>query len=207
MEERAIRRPKGPAIIFLIQALSYFFIILSSYLMTQLFDKPEEMQPLGIIRTLLYGATVLFMSIVLFSKKYNNLLLISTGTLLISGIFGLFLNITPYLISEIIFYLLLIAFTYIMVKMPETPIREKAVKFRFVIPVFQFILILISTIQTMQGLYEKLTETMGTQLSEPVSMAIVLVPSILGAITGFLPVLCYVWLTNWLAEPWEKQPV
>ena len=141
------------------------------------------------------------MSIVLFSKKYNNLLLVSTGALMIQSIFGLFLNITPYLISEIIFYLILIAFTYIMVKKPDTPIREKTVKFRFIIPVFQFILILISTIQTMQGLYENLTETMGTQLSDPISLAVVLVPSILGAISGFLPVLCYSWLSNWLANP------
>lgn len=204
MNERAIRRPTGSAIIFLIQTLSYFFIILSSVLMTQLFDKPDEIQPLGIIRTLLYGATGLFMSVVLFSKKYNNMLIVAAGALLIPSVLTLFLNISPYLISEIIFYLVLITFTYIMIKMPETPIREKAVKFRFIIPVFQFVMILISTIQTMQGLYENLTETMGTQLSDPMSLAVVVVPSILGAITGFLPVLCYVWLANWLADPYEK---
>ena len=85
--------------------------------------------------------------------------------------------------------------------MPDTPIREKTVKFRFVFPFFQFVLILVSTIQTMQGLYENLTQTMGTPLSDGITTAIALVPSILGAITGFLPVLCYTWLSNWLANP------
>ncbi len=205
MNERTIRRPTGPAIIFLITALSYFFTILSTTLVAEIFDYPEKMPLLGVFRILIWGATNLFMSIVLFSKKYSNSLLIGTGVLLIPSIFGLFLNITPYLISEIIFYLVLIAFTYIMVKMPQTPIREKAVKFRFIIPVFQFILILISTIQTIQGIYEKFVETAGAYPDGAMNVAIALLPSILGAVAGFLPVLCYVWLANWLAKPYEKQ--
>lgn len=204
MNERTIRCPKGPAIIFLIQGISFLFTIVSTILITQLFDYPKTMEPLAILRFVLLGVTNLFISIVLFSKKYNNLLLVSTGALMIPSILGLFLNITPYLISEIIFYLILIAFTYIVVKMPDTPIRKKTVKFRFVFPFFQFVLILVSTIQTMQGLYENLTQTMGTPLSDGITTAIALVPSILGAITGFLPVLCYTWLSNWLAEPWDR---
>ncbi len=204
MNERVIRTPNGPATIFLIQPISYFFTIFSTALMGEVFDYPEKMPFLGIFRIILWGATNLFMSIVLFSKKYNNLLLIGSGVLLIPSIFGLFLNITPYLISDIVFYLMLITFTYIMVKMPETPIREKAVKFRFIIPVFQFVVILISTIQTIQGVYEKYVETAGTYPDGAMNIAIALLPSILGAVTGFLPVLCYVLLTNCLANLYEK---
>lgn len=204
MKKKAIRRPTGPAVIFLLISLGHFFTILSTALMGVITDSPEKMSPLGTVRLFLYGATALFISIVLFSKKYNNLLLISTATLLIPSISGLFFSITPYVICEVVFFLLLIGFTYVMVKMPETPIREKTAKFRFVIPVFQFILILISTIETMQDLYKKLTETMGTQLSDAMNLAVVLMPSILGAISGFLPVLCYVWHANWLANPYEK---
>ena len=204
MKEKAIRCPTGPAVIFLLISLGQFFTILSTFLMRVITDTPENISPLGTVRILLFGATALFMSIVLFSKKYNNLLLISTSTMLIPSISGLFLNITPYLICDMIFYLLLIGFTYVMVKMPETPIRERTAKFRFVIPVFQFVLILISTIQNMQSLYETLTETMGTQLSDAMNTAVILMPSILGAVSGFLPVLCYVWLVNWLANPYEK---
>ncbi len=204
MNERAIRMPKGPAIIFLIQAISYFFTIFSTALMGEIFDYPEKMPLLAVFRIVLWGAINLFISIVLFSKKYNNALLVGVGVLLIPSIFGLFFSISPYLISEIIFHLMLIAFTYIMVKMPETPIREKAVKVRFIIPVFQFVLILISTIQTIQGVYEKFTETAGTYPEGTMSVAIALLPSILGAVTGFLPVLCYALLANWLADPYEK---
>lgn len=204
MNERTIRCPKGPAIIFLIQGISFLFTIVSTALLGEILDSVEAMPLLGIVRIVLLGATNLFMSIVLFSKKYNNTLLIASGSLLIPSIFALFLNITPYIIFDIVFYLGLLAFTYIMLKMPETPLREKAVKFRFIIPVFQFVIILVSTIQTMQGLYENLTQTMGTPLSDSITTAIALVPSVLGAITGFLPVLCYTWLSNWLAEPWNR---
>ena len=204
MNERTIRRPKGPAVIFLIQAISCFFTLFSSALMGVIFDYPEKLPLRSVLTFLIWGATNLFLSIALFSKNYNNLLLVGVGVLLVPSIFGLFFNITPYLISEIIFCLILFAFTYIMVKMPETPIREKTVKFRFVIPLFQFLLILISTIQTIQGAYEKFFETAGSYPVDTMNVAIALLPSILGAITGFLPVLCYVLLANWLANPYEK---
>lgn len=203
MIERNIRRPKGPAIIFLLESFTYFFTLFSTAMLTQITGDPKEMEPLAIFRIVLWGATNLFMSIILFSKKYDNMLIAATGVLLIPGIFSLFLNITPYLISEIIFYLVLITFTYIMVKMPEAPIREKAVKIRFVIPLFKFVLILISTVEMIMGVFEKATEALGTP-DNGMKIAIVLLPTILGAITGFLPVLCYAWLANWLAEPWEK---
>lgn len=204
MNEKTIRRPTGPAVIFLLTALGFFFSIFSSALFAQLLENMQEMPPLGIFRYVLWGATNLFMSIILFSKKYNNRLIVGSGVLLIPCLVTMFLNITPYLIGEIIFYLVLIAFTYIMVNMSGTPIREKAVKLRFIIPVFQFILILISTTQIIQGVYEKFTETAATYPEGAMSVAIALVPSILGAVTGFLPVLCYTWLANWLANPYEK---
>ncbi|MEE1504368.1 MAG: hypothetical protein UGF89_09025, partial [Acutalibacteraceae bacterium] len=116
MNERTIRRPTGPAIIFLITALSYFFTLSSTLLMIEFFDYPKELTITGVIRTILLGATNLFMSTVLFSKKYDNKLIIGSGILLIPSIFTLFLNVSPYHISEILFYLVLIAFTYIMVK-------------------------------------------------------------------------------------------
>lgn len=204
MNERTIRRPTGPVVIFIIMGLSAFYTLLSSLLITQFMNNSEALQIPGILRMILSGVSALFMGIVLSRRKYNNTLIVGASVLLIPSVYTLFINISPYNISEIIFYLVLIAFTYIMVKMPETPIREKAVKFRFIIPLSQFIIILISTIQTMQGLYKNLTETMGSPLTDSMSVAIALIPSILGAIAGFLPVLCYVWLANWLADPYEK---
>lgn len=205
MNERTIKRPTGPAVIFLLTAMGFIFTIFSHSVLTQLLEQLDELQPMAIFRFVLWGVTNLFMSIILFSKKYDNWLIIGSGILLIPSIFTLFLNISPYLISEIIFYLILIVFTYVMVKMPETPIREKVVKFRFIIPLFQFILILISTIQSIRGVYENYMETNGAYTTGSISIAMVLLPSILSSISGFLPVLCYVWLANWLANPYEKQ--
>lgn len=206
MEKRSIRCPKGPATIFLIQSITYFFTLFSTVLLTQITGEAREMEPLAIFRIVLWSATNLITSIILFSKKYNNTLLVATGVLLIPSIFSLFFNITPYSISEFVFHLILIAFTYIMVNMPETPIRERIAKFRFIIPLFQFVLILISTIQTIQNLYENVVKATGLPLSDGMNIAVVLLPSILGAVAGFLPVLCYIWLTNWLANPLKNAP-
>ena len=205
MKEKALRTPTGPAVIFLINAITFFFSLLSSMLYTQILDGAQELTPLGILRLVFWGAINLFMSIILFTKKYNNTLIIGASVLLIPNLITLFSNITPDLIGEIFFSLVLIAFIFIMVNMPDTPIREKAVKARYVIPVFKFILILISTIELIQGVYEKHIEYTGMYPDENMSIALTLLPSVLSAITGFLPVLCYAWLVNWLADPYEKQ--
>lgn len=204
MKKSAIRKPTGPAVIFLLSALGFFSTIISSTIFAQIFENIQELTPLALFRLILWGTTNLIISVILFSKKYNNTLIVGTSLLIIPSLVTLFLNITPYSIAEIIFYLVLIAFTYIMVNMPETPIREKASKFRFIIPVFQFALILISTIQTVQEVYEKFVEISGTYPNEAANIAITLLPTLLGSIVGFLPVLCYVWLANWLADPREK---
>lgn len=204
MNKREIRRPTGPAIIFLINGLGFFFTILTNFLMAQIMDSDMQLPLSQVANLLLMGSINLFMSIVLFSKKYNNVLLIPTGLFPVSGIVSLFFGISPFKICNIIFFLLVLGYTYITVKMPKTPIREKAVKLRFIIPVFQFVLILISTIQMIQSLYENVTETMGAYPDGAMNIAIVMVPSILSALFGFLPVLCYIWLANWLAEPREK---
>ncbi len=204
MNERAIRHPKGSAIIFLLTSFSYFSIVLYSFLFPLLLDNVQEMPATGIVRLLLFGASGLFMSIVLFSKKYNNSLIAATTGLLIPRFFTLFLNITPYLLSEIVFYTFLTVFTYIMVKKPETPIREKLVKYRFIIPAFQFALVFVSSIQIIQGVYEKYTSATGTSPEGSVTIVLTLLPSILSAFSGILPILCYVWLTNWLADPYRK---
>lgn len=204
MNKKTIRTPKGPAVIFLTQSIDYFFIIFSSSFLAQFSDEIQRKSTWEIIHYLIFGAITLFMSIVLFSKKYDNLLLISTAALLIPGIFNLFSNLSPYLILEIIFYIVLFAFTYIMVKMPETPIRKAAVKLRFIIPLFQFLLLLFSTIQMIQGLYENVVETTGTHFNASMNLAAVVLPAIMSSVSGFLPLLCYILLVNWLANPYEE---
>ena len=54
-------------------------------------------------------------------------------------------------------------------------------------------------------LFEKLASTSAAPLSNNMNAAIVAIPSIVSAFSGVLPVLCYVWLANWLAYPYEKK--
>lgn len=206
MIERAIRKPKGPAIIFLIASISYLITLLNLFIFNQsgILNTEVDLPFVGVLRTLIMAAANMFMCIALFTKKYNNTLIVATTTLLIYNIFGLFLNVTPFAVFDTFFYLLLIAYTYIAIKKQKTPLREKVIKFRFVIPLFQFGLILYSVIQTLRSSYESALETVGSYPEGTISIFVMLLPFIISSIISFLPVLCYIWHVNWLAYPYEK---
>ncbi|MBE6800243.1 MAG: hypothetical protein E7529_03465 [Ruminococcaceae bacterium] len=188
MDDRAINIPKEAATIFLLYGIGNFFSIISNTLIT---NKTEEMTTAVIVKIFLLGVTNLLMSSTLFSKKYNNKIILTSALLMIPSVFSLFFTVNTLLICHIIFCLLLTAFTYIMVKMPETPIREEIVKFRFIIPLFQALLFIISSTQLIQQLYYE-------------NSIISLIPSVLSLITSFLPIICYIFLVNWLADPYKK---
>lgn len=206
MNEKTIRKPKGPAIIFLIASFSYLITLLNIFIFNHsgILDTEVDLPFIGILRVLIMAAANLFMSIILFSKKYNNALIVATATLLIYNIIGLFLNVTPFVIFDILFYLLLIAYTYVAINKQRTQIREKVVTSRFVIPLFQFCLILYSVIQTLQSNYERALETVSSYPEGTISIFEILSPFIISSIISFLPVLCYIWHVNWLADPYEK---
>lgn len=188
MNDREIKMPKEAATIFLLYGVGNFFSIISNTLIT---NKSGEMAASVIIKVFLLGVTNLLMSSALFSKNYNNKLILSSASLMIPTVFSLFFVVNTPLVFHIIFCLLLTAFTYIMVKMPETPIREEIVKFRFIIPLFQALLFIISSTQLIQQLYYE-------------NSIISLIPSVLSLITSFLPIICYIFLVNWLADPYKK---
>lgn len=208
MNEQTIKKPKGPAIIFLIASFSYLTTLLNIFIFNHsgILNTEVDLPFIGILRVLIMAAANLFMSIILFSKKYNNVLIVATATLLIYNIIGLFLNVTPFVVFDTIFYLLLIAYTYIAINKQGTPLREKVVKFRYIIPLFQFALVLHSVIQTLQNNYEKALETVSSYPEGTISIFAILSPFIFSSIISFLPVLCYIWHVNWLADPYKKNP-
>lgn len=207
MNERTIRKPKGPAIIFLIASISYLTTLLNIFIFNHsgILNTEVDLPFIGILRVLIMAAANMFMCIALFTKKYNNTLIVATATLLIYNIIGLFLNVTPFVIFDILFYLLLIAYTYVAINKQGTPLREKVVKFRYIIPLFQFALVLHSVIQTLQSNYERALETVSSYPEGTISMFGILSPYIISSIISFLPVLCYIWHVNWLADPYEKK--
>ena len=203
MNKDAIRRPIGPAIIFLINSITYLNTMLMPTLLSLITGNVQEMPALALFRLTLWLVTALFFSIVLFSKKYN-IMPIAAIVISVPSIVSLFFGINIYRIADLLFFILFTVFTFIMVKMPEATTREKAVKLRFIFPAFQFVSILASTIPTIKSLFENFTETTGTQLSDPMNIVAIIIPSIISAIISFLPVLCYAWLANWLADPYKK---
>lgn len=206
MNKQAIRTPKGPAIIFLINAISFLTTLSSTFILTQsgITDANIDLPIIGVVRVLIMVAANLFMSIVLFSKKYNNTLIIATASLLIYNIIGLFLSVTPYTIIDSIFYLFLIAYTYIAINKQETPLREKVIKLRFIIPLFQFLLVTYSVVQTLQNTFAKALEIVSAYPAGSVSIIPLVLPMVFSSVLSFLPVLCYAWLVNWIADPYEK---
>ena len=205
MKNATIKKPKGSAVIFLLTALSNFSTVALELLCTTFLNQAPKLTTSNIIIYVIWGISHLFIARILFTKRYDNLLIIALSTQLIPCIIGLFTGSLSSYICEVIFYMMLIAFTYIMVKMPETPLREKVSKVRFIIPLSQIALIIFSTMHLIQGLFEKLASTSAAPLSNNMNAAIVAIPSIVSAFSGVLPVLCYVWLANWLAYPYEKK--
>ena len=191
MDNRAIKTPKIPATIFLIFGVLYCLSVISAILThIEFFTKLEEVAVSEIIRLLLLGLTNLFMSSTLFLKNYNNKLIVASALLTLPNIFALFSDVNSFLIGNIVFGLLFTAFTYIMIKMPETPVREEVVKFRFIIPLLQFVLLIISSTDIIRHIYY------GNSI-------FTLIPLLYPLITGLLPILYYIFLVDWLATPYK----
>ena len=204
MNKKTLRKPKGPAIIFLITAISAIITVFNGFIFTEILDTDVALPFMGIIRMFVMASAYIFLSIVLLSKKYDNLLIFAISTLLIPSIIGLFINVTAYLICDMIFFLLLITFTYIAINKQESALREKVVKFRFIIPLLQFALILYSVIQSLQSSYESALERVSTYPEGTVSIVFLLLPVVISSFFSFLPVLSYSWLVNWISDPYDK---
>ena len=203
MKHKAIRCPKGPARIYLFGAISYLFILIGDIAIKGIFQYPEQKPVLTVIKTVLLIATNFFMCRILYSKRYDNLLIAAVASTILPFVVSLFINVTPLVISDIVLYLLFFAFTYITVKMPDTPLRERCVKLRFIIPLALVIELVIATIITITELYDKMLQTSTTPDSN-MNVAVIVVPIIITVFSSILPVLGYVMLVNWLSDPYEK---
>lgn len=205
MKQKAIRCPKGPARIYLLDAFLGSFVLISDIFIKDIFQYPEEKPVLIVFKSIFLIATDIFMCRVLYSKRYDNLLIISVATLSLTSIFQLFTGISAPIICDIIFTLLLLGFTYVAVKMTDTPLREKCVKFRFVIPLSLGVAFVLTTISIISELSERIAQTSGSPLDSNTNNAIAVVSVILMVFSSILPLLSCVMLTNWLSDPYEKE--
>lgn len=199
-----IRKPKGAARIFLLIAIGFFIASFGSIIMPILTEEAKQHSTLEIISDFAHGVSVLFISIVLFNKKYDKMVIFSSFVLLVVNTFTISkINILN--ISNIIFYILLAGFAYVMINMQESPIREIFAKIRFIIPIYNLLILVFSLIDTIKTLSASLVENTGAQLSESLSRAAVILPALMFLPAGILMVIAYAMLVNWLADPYEKK--
>lgn len=163
----------------------------------------QTMHPLVIVRFLLWFATYLFICIVLFGKKYNNATIVGVCLVMIPDLISLFGGITPNLIIAVIFDLLLALYTYITIKKTDTHLRVIATKLRFIFPLYQFVVAVITSIDSISTMYEAMKNNGYDLLTELVTpdLFIYAIPVVLFSL---IPVLGYTKLVNWLSNPYNK---
>ena len=99
-----IRKPKGAARIFLLIAIGFFIASFGSIIMPILTEEAKQHSILEIISDFAHGVSVFFMSIVLFNKKYDKMVVYSSLVLVAVNIFTISkINILN--ISNIFFYI------------------------------------------------------------------------------------------------------
>lgn len=205
MKQKEIRCPKGPARIYLLGVIGYVFVLINDIFINNIFQYPEQKPVMMVIKSVLIIATNMFMCRVLYAKRYDKLLIAAVASEALPYAATLFIDATPLIIGDFILYLLLTAFTYVAIKMPDTAIREKCVRLRFIIPLGCIIQLVISTIFSIRSLYESQLQSTGAAPDGNMNVAIVVLPIILTVLSGALPVLGYILLTNWLSDPYEKK--
>lgn len=201
---QVIRTPKALAIFFLIFALMEIFSSLGAFILPLLTEEAKYSIEQA-ISFALTGISSLAVCIVLFTKKYNNFLIYAMIGLLASNTINTFIsqNFTVFNIASLIFYVLLIGYTYIMVNNQEVPIREILTKLRFILPTYKLVLLMLSLFQTISTLTDVLTQR--GEVTEAMSNAAVILPTLAFLPTRLLEIICYALLVNWLADPYEKE--
>lgn len=203
-KSKTIKTPTGAAIIFILNSAGLFFSIFSNIALPFLKEGAKEYTVLEIIQGLIIASAMMVFGIILINKKYNKTLVYSSAFLLVSNIITLN-GITISGITNVFFFLLLLGFTYVMVCMKEKPIRENIAKFRYILPIFFLITLLFSLLQTIQTLSDTLVNNSGAQLSESMSRAAVIVPSLLFIPSGVFLAIAYTLLVNWLVNPYKEK--
>ncbi len=197
MSKREIRCPKFCAVMFLLSGLGSFFTI-----GTQLFEcfvlSQNSLEFLNIAKYIASGSTALFLSIVLFKKRYDKLLLGAISGRVGSGIFSAIVyGVTEHSFSFSVLVDLLMIFIVLAFVCDFEKGKEFAKKIKRAIPVVVFSCLLIDSI------------FIGINISEKINVDIT-IPMVLIAAAVFLPavvlyVAIYYKLVLWVMDPYEEK--
>ncbi len=199
MKKREIRCPKFCAIMFLLSGLSSFLSV-----GTQLFEHfvltQNPIEFLNIARYLVSGSAALFISIVLFKKRYDKLFLGAVSGLVVSEIFSTIVyGVTEHSFSfsvlvDVLLFFIVLAFVCDLEKA-----KGFAKKIRFAVPVINFIALLIEGIFVGANISEKLGADM--------TIAMVFVAVVVFVPVIVLSVVNYYKLVAWVVDPYEQTKV
>ena len=197
MKKREIRCPKFCSLMFLLSGLGSFLSIgiqfFECFVVSQ---NPIEF--LNIAKYILSGSTALFISMVLFKKRYDKLLLGAVSGCVVSGIFSAMVyGVTEHSISlsvlvDLLILLIVLAFVCDLEK-GKTFVQ----KIKRFIPVVFFICLFVD------GIF------MGINISEKINADITIL-MVMIAVVVFLPVVIlnvaiYYKLVLWVLDPFEEK--
>ena len=197
MSKREIRCPKFCSVMFLLSGLGSFLSIgIQFFECFVLSQNPIEF--LNIAKYILSGSTALFISVVLFKKRYDKLLLGAVSGCVVSGIFSAIVyGVTEHLFSLSVLVDLLILFIVLAFVCDLEKGKTFVQKIKRVIPVVFFICLFVD------GIF------MGINISEKINADITIL-MVMIAVAVFLPVVIlnvaiYYKLVLWVLDPFEEK--
>lgn len=197
MSKREIRCPKFCAVMFLLSGLGSFLSIGIQFFECFVLSQ-NSIEFLNIAKYILSGSTALFISMVLFKKRYDKLLLGAVSGCVVSGIFSAVVyGVTEHSFSlsvlvDLLILLIVLAFVCDLEK-GKTFVQ----KIKRFIPVVFFICLFVD------GIF------MGINISEKINADITIL-MVMIAVAVFLPVVIlnvaiYYKLVLWVLDPFEEK--
>lgn len=210
MRRREIRCPKFCAVYFLLFGL-FEFLTIATELLGYFFMSKNPIDPLGIVGKVITGAAALFISIVLFKKRYDKMLISALCGLIVSELITGLVGSKLFSVAEadyiftiafsVIVDVLLLFVALVFVRNSE---KEKAfvTKTRYVVPVLYIVSLVI------QGVFI-VTEAL-KQMGDNETL---IIPTVIVTVFSFVPAavlaaINYFKLVAWLIDPYEaiKEP-
>ncbi|MBQ8183198.1 MAG: hypothetical protein IJ025_04785 [Clostridia bacterium] len=196
MRQREIRCPKFCAVIFLLSGLGNFLSI-ATELIDMFVTQQNSFELLHMADCVLAGTATLFISIILFKKHYDKLLIGAASCLVATGIFSAIVSDYVYgtAISVIVDVLLL--FIVVVFVCGAEKWKNLAAKIRMVVPVMNIIALIVQGVFTVKGLTDKLGADGSVVMASAVLVVIMLIP------VGVLSIINYYKLVKWVVDPYE----
>ena len=206
MKRREIYCPKFCAAYFLLVGL-FDFLTIAIELLGCFFVSKNPIDPLGIVGKVITGAAALFISIVLFKKRYDKMLISAMCGLILSKLITGLVGSKFFSVAEAD-YIFTIAFSvivdvlllFVALAFVRNSEKEKdfVTKTRYVVPVLYIVSLVI------QGVFI-VTEAL-KQMGDDETLVI---PTVIVTMISFVPAavlaaINYFKLVGWLIEPYDK---